>query len=242
MHLTFHTWNGPDRPHRTPSTLGADDVQVWTATLPPPGTDSSRWMALLRSDERRRAERFLVEGPRRQFVFGRAFLRRLIGDCLDVPPIDVVFGYEPRGKPFLDMAHRGRDLRFNLSHADQHIAVVLARGRRVGVDIESSSRLVDWSSLSPRVLSSRERCGIAPLPEACRREAFFGAWTCKEAYLKATGEGLTDHLPAIEVALGPGPAPRLLSVAGDPETARRWTMRAVPLPKGFLGTVAVETS
>jgi 4'-phosphopantetheinyl transferase len=222
--------------------LDPDEVQVWTATLPPTGTDFSGWMALLRSDEQRRAERFLVEGPRRPFVFGRALLRRLIGDCLDVPPIDVVFGCGPRGKPFLDIPHRGRELQFNLTRADQHVAIVLSYGRSVGVDIESSSRLDDWSSLSPRVLSPRERREISLLPPALHREAFLGAWTCKEAYLKATGEGLTDHLAAIEVTLAPGLVPRLLSVDGDPETARRWTIRAIPLPEGSFGAVAVETA
>jgi 4'-phosphopantetheinyl transferase len=50
------------------------------------------------------------------------------------------------------------------------------------------------------------------LPAHARAHAFLRAWTCKEAYVKATGEGLSLPLPRIAVALS-GPA-RLLHVEG----------------------------
>jgi len=70
------------------------------------------------------------------------------------------------------------------------VAIAWSRGHRVGVDIESFHRLDDWMPVAERVFSAAELRSLYGLPEAVRRATFFNAWTCKEAYLKATGERL----------------------------------------------------
>ena len=63
-----------------------------------------------------------------------------------------------------------------------------------------------------------------------KAEAFFAGWTRKEAYIKARGEGI-GLLGAVEVALAPGDAPRLIRVAGQPDEPERWSMEALrPAP------------
>jgi 4'-phosphopantetheinyl transferase len=69
--------------------------------------------------------------------------------------------------------------------------------------------------------------------------AFFNGWTRKEAYLKATGEGLTDNLPAVEVTLATG-EPKLLGLPAGPDATRRWAIRSMPLPPDFAGAVVFE--
>ena len=49
----------------------------------------------------------------------------------------------------------------------------------------------------------REKQELNSLTETLRIVAFYNAWTRKEAYLKATGEGLVDALSGIEVAISP---------------------------------------
>src|SRR5207248_886404 len=78
------------------------------------------------------------------------------------------------------------------------------------------------------------------LPASKQREAVFNGWTRKEAYLKATSEGLTDDLPAIEVTLVPGQKPRLLRLPAGLEAARQWAIQDIPLPPDFAGAVAFE--
>jgi 4'-phosphopantetheinyl transferase len=240
VHISFYEWEDSARERSAAAALGSDQVQVWTAAVP----DDKELTALnrmLSASERERAERFLVPEPRRQFVFGRALLRQLLGACLTIDPATVAFGSGPRGKPFLEQSASDGDLRFNLSHSGSLVAVGLARGHEVGVDLEWMHHLAEWSPLAARIFSARELDELYALPEPQQREAFFNGWTRKEAYLKATGEGLTDTLPAIEVALAPGQEPRLLRLSGDADAARQWTMRAIPLPRGFAGTVAFET-
>lgn len=64
---------------------------------------------------------------------------------------------------------------------------------------------------------------LASLPEDLRRPAFFTGWIRKEAFLKATGRGLSGGLSGFEVSMPPEPA-RLLSVAGDPAEAEPWSL------------------
>ena len=240
MQTWFREWDDSAVARRAAASLGSDEVQVWLAT---PSSDEAGLTALVRTlnpDERKRAEQFSVNEPRRQFVFGRAVLRQLLGTCLNVEPAALAFGYRPHGKPFLVQPDFDGDLRFNLSHSNRMVAIALARGREAGVDIESIQRLDDWLSLAGRIFSNRELGELFFLPKPQQREAFINGWTRKEAWLKATGEGLTDDLPAIEVTLAPGKEPDLLGLPTGPEAARQWAMHGIPLPPDFAGAVVFE--
>jgi 4'-phosphopantetheinyl transferase len=122
------------------------------------------------------------------------------------------------------------------------VAIALVRGREVGVDIESLHRLDDWLLMARRIFSPRELGELRSLPEPQQRKAFFNGWTRKEAYLKATGEGLTDALPIIEVTVAPGKEPELLGLPTGPEAALQWGIRVIPLPPDFAGAVVFERS
>jgi 4'-phosphopantetheinyl transferase len=236
MQISFREWDNSALARRSAASLGGDEVQVWLATMPADEAGLNALALTLNPDECERAERFRVSEPRRQFVFGRGVLRQLLGACLNIDPVALVICCQPHGKPFLDVAG---DLRFNLSHSGRMVAVALARGREVGVDIESIQRLDDWPLLASRIFSPRELGELKSIPEPQQRAAFFNGWTRKEAYLKATGEGLTDNLLAVEVALATG-EPKLLGLPAGPDAARRWAIHSMPLPPDFAGAVVFE--
>ena len=58
-----------------------------------------------------------------------------------------------------------------------------------------------------------------------KQEAFFNCWTRKEAFIKATGQGVSFGLDNFAVSLMPGEPAALLNVAGDAEKARRWSLK-----------------
>jgi 4'-phosphopantetheinyl transferase len=240
MSVTFREWDDSDSARRAAVSLGRDEVQVWTAAVPTDEAELHELARLLSADERQRAEKFTVSGPRRQYVFGRAWLRQLLGACLAVGPVALVFDCHPRGKPRLSQAVRKTDVRFNLSHSGRRVVVALARGREVGVDLELIQPWDDWPLLAERVFSPRELAELRSLPQSQQPAAFFHGWTRKEAWLKATGEGLTDALAAIEVTLAPGKPPEWLALPGGPPAVRRWALRDLPLPVDFAGAVVFE--
>lgn len=240
MRISFHEWDDSAPARRDAASLGNDEVQVWTATMPQAENGSARHALLLSPDERARAEKFRASEPRRQFVFGRGVLRQVLGACLKTQPAALVFGQQPRGKLFLFPSALTGDFDFNLSHSGRKVAIVLARGRKVGVDIESMQRLDDWMILAGRIFSPRELDELFSLPKPQQQKAFFNGWTRKEAYLKATGEGLTDDLPSIEITLAHGKEPELLGLPAGLEVVGQWSIRDIPLPPDYAGTVVFE--
>ncbi len=184
------------------SFAAADAVHVWRASLESDADMVAGWTALLDAAELARARRFYFERDRCRFTVARGLLRQLAGGYLDVPPTDVHFAAGPHGKPHL--APGANALHFNLSHSGTQALFAFAPSREVGIDLEAGARLGDdWPGLARRIFSPREQAELASLPAEHRRDGFLNGWTRKEAYLKATGQGLVNGLQQIEVSLDP---------------------------------------
>ena len=203
-----------------------DGVHLWTAHLDE-GEEGAcnQWQNLLDEQEAVRARRFYFERDRRRFAVARGILRTLLARYLEVAPGVLAFGYTGRGKPFLTSPES--DLRFNVSHSGGQALFAFAQGREVGVDIEAGERLGDdWPGIARRYFSEREQDDLFALPEPQQRAAFLTGWARKEAYLKATGLGISDGLQKIEVTLGPSQPAAFLSA----EHAARWVFCDVATP------------
>jgi 4'-phosphopantetheinyl transferase len=240
IRVEFGQWDNSVSSRHMAASLGPDEVQVWSAGLDRGEAELLELARNLSPDERSRAERFRVEDARRQFIASRGLLRQLLASCVNTAASMVSFRYRPRGKPFLDPSTSNGDLSFNLSHSGRLLVIALTRGRKVGVDVEWFHGRTNCSLVADRIFSLRELSELHALPASKRREAFFNVWTRKEAYLKATGQGLTDDLQAIEVTLIPGQEPQLLKLPAGLESARQWGLEVIPLPPDFAGAVAFE--
>ena len=187
--------------------FAAGRVHVWRASLAAAEAEVAAGEALLDPAELARARRFHFERDRNRFTVARGLLRQLLGRYLDIEPAAVAFALGPHGKPGLALEVENA-LRFNLSHSGTQALFVFAPEREVGIDLEAGSRLGDdWPALAKRIFSAPERAELEALPAEVRRDAFLNGWTRKEAYLKATGQGLVNGLQQIEVTLDPaGPA------------------------------------
>ncbi|HEY4282673.1 MAG TPA: 4'-phosphopantetheinyl transferase superfamily protein [Chthoniobacterales bacterium] len=237
MQLRFLEWTDSDSSRQIATSLGNNDVQVWSA--PVNRGEINQFAGRLSPGEQLRANQFIANDARDHFIVSRVVLRDLLGACLHIEPAAVSFGTSPRGKPFLNSAI-DNDLSFNLSHSGGLVLIALTRGRDIGVDVERADRPVDWLQLAPRIFSARQLREIAALPAAIQQRAFFNGWTRKEAYLKATGEGLIEDLQAIEVTVEPDVRPRLLQLPTGPDSVGKWELVAVPLPSEYAGAIVFE--
>jgi 4'-phosphopantetheinyl transferase len=70
----------------------------------------------------------------------------------------------------------------------------VARGVRVGIDLELIRPYSEYLPIAERYFTSEEQELLRALPEERQAEAFFNFWTRKEAYLKAKGDGLSAPL------------------------------------------------
>ena len=82
-------------------------------------------------------------------------------------------------------------------------------GRRVGIDIEQLRAECD-PDLVQYALTDGERAEFRRIPLDQQATAFYRVWTRKEAFLKATGCGLSRPLTSFAVSVAPGKPPRLL--------------------------------
>ena len=188
---------------------------------------------LLSPDEAERAARFRFERDRRSFVTTRGALRTLIGSYMGAAPESVEFAYGANGKPEVE------GLSFNVSHACDVALAAFGPGR-VGVDVEEMRPDVEMRALARRFFTRAENDALGRLSGDELVRGFYGCWTCKEAFVKAVGEGLSFELDRVEVAVYPEPA-GVLSVDGEVAHAARWTMVAVDAGPGYAAAVAVDS-
>jgi 4'-phosphopantetheinyl transferase len=197
----------------------------------------------LSRDEIERAGRFLAAHARSRFVLTRGWLRASLARCLGATPERLTFSYGANGKPSLSGEWRRSELSFNVSHSADHALIGLATGRAVGVDIEQIRPMPDVVSIASGYFSGAESRAIMARPEGERLRAFFDCWTRKEAFMKATGEGMRIALDAFSVTLDDADS-RGVVMANAPATetaaGEGWTVRGLSLAPECAAAVAVQ--
>jgi 4'-phosphopantetheinyl transferase len=178
-----------------------------------------------------------IEASRRRWIATRAGVRALLGGYVGIEPAAVAFGGEPRGKPRLEPDDA---LRFSVSHSGELALVAVASEREVGVDIEWMGQPRDALGLARRWFTSSERAAIEEAPEPDRLAVFYRHWVAKEAFVKATGRGLSASLRSFEVELAGPSAPRLVRVGGDELEAMRWSLELLDAPHGYAAALVAE--
>jgi 4'-phosphopantetheinyl transferase len=87
--------------------------------------------------------------------------------------------------------------------------------------------------------SLSERAVLDQIPAALKTEVFFTCWTRKEAYVKATGKGLSLPLDQFDVSLIPGEPAKLLHTQWDTQEAGRWLLQELVPGSSYVATLAV---
>jgi len=196
--------------------------------------------ATLAATELRRAGRFHFPHHRDRFIAARGLLRTVLGRCLGADARNLEFAYGHHGKPELAGAFSDCELRFNLAHCENLALIALTRGRKIGVDLERIRILPGMGELVDRFFSPRENALFQTLPAAQQTEAFFNLWTRKEAWLKATGEGISRYLGQVEVTFSPGETAQLVSLPGCIAPQGQWSLCDLRPTKEFAAAIAVE--
>ena len=74
------------------------------------------------------------------------------------------------------------------------VGCALSFNCRVGLDLEFPQRQVELELLAKKQFSKMEQAQYFAQPTEQRRTTFFKFWNLKEAYIKATGLGLSEPL------------------------------------------------
>ena len=196
--------------------LADGEVLVWVAR-PPALADATLALCaeLLSSDERERVARFRFRRHQREATVSRALVRTTLARYVDLPPAAFAYRLGPHGRAVSFMED-------------------------IGVDTEPLSRGDEILTVAETVFSQPELDALDALPLDARRDRAVSLWTCKEAYIKARGLGLSASLRHVVVDFPACAAPRLRFLCGydEPEA---WTLGTQDVA-GFRIAVAVRAS
>lgn len=223
---------------------GADAVRVWLIPSDLPVPVLGDLETVLDEGERRRADAFAHPVDRRRFVAAHGAARLILARLLLAPVEEIRWRHGPHGKPELTGA--GAGLHTSLSHSGDLAALAIARGRRVGVDVQRLGSMLDAVRLSARYYPEGEaRFVAAARSVAGQVDRFVRLWARKEACVKATGGRLAQglKLPVRGSGRSGGAARSAAEIlVHDPDgpLPGPYLVRDVPAPPGFRACVALE--
>ncbi len=223
-----------------PLELPPDSVHVICIHLNQAMERSGEFRPLLSDDELERATRFRIDEPRLRFTVCRGVLRLLLASCCGVAANDIAFQYGTHGKPELSRIGLHPDtpqIEFNVSHSHDLGLIAIAAGTPVGIDIEECNPKVKAIKLAERFFAPSESEELCNLPIDQQLAGFYRGWTCKEAYIKATGRGMSLSLSSFRVAIDPLQPASLKQVADQPNEPSRWTTLALDVAPNYAATV-----
>lgn len=178
-------------------------VHVWRVLLKNDARlQADRYYPYLTADERAKAETFWIPHVQNQFVVTRGILRKLLSHYAEMPPADLRIENSSQGKPVLANLPF-LPLQFNISHTSGMAWLAITVKHAVGIDVERLDRIVSFQNIAARYFSPRESARLMSLSPDNRRQEFFTYWTCKEAYLKMRGIGLSGGLAQYEIIVNP---------------------------------------
>lgn len=215
--------------------LPPDHGVVWWLPVPQGGTDWARLERCLNGEERERATRFRFDADRHAYIAAHALVRALLSACDGaVAPAAWRFTVTTHGRPEIAADLAGTPpLRANLSHTRRLVAAAVCRGHDVGIDTEDAARGTLTMDLATHFFAPAEVAQAQALPAAVRQDALYGFWTCKEAYIKAVGLGLSLPLDSFAFTLDPATLePLSIGFApGSGDDPGGWLFRRLlPLP------------
>ena len=235
--MAFNTlWQHPPTKLR----LSKDDIHVWCASLDQQTRTLQQFEQTLSKNELGRAKRFYFDKDRESFIVRHGILRIVLSYYLGIMPGQLEFFYGLHGKPYLAKRFGGDTFRFNMAHSHKLALYAFSRCREIGIDTEYIKTISDDAHIAKRFFSACENAKFSELPARQKKEAFFNCWTRKEAFIKATGDGLSLPLNQFDVSLTPGEQVRLLGVKDKPEEVSRWSLAALIPAPDYVAALAVE--
>lgn len=147
----------------------------------------------------------------------RAAAREALAQALDIASDQVVVESRPGTVPRILIDGTPSTIGLSISHAGVLSVAAFNPAGAIGVDLMEVKHVSDWARVAHDYLGMVTAFRLIALPAADLPLAFAQAWSEREAQLKLLGQPLAEWTPS-------------------PNDCR---LRALTLPDGFAGTVAI---
>lgn len=177
-------------------------------------------LALLDAVERARATRFVFARLRVEFVAAHALARIALARATGAPADSFRFRTGPNGKPEALLDGSAVPAAFSLSHTRGMVGVAVAAvpGLRLGFDLEAAERMIS-ANLASQIFRPEELRWLRSLPPEAQASGMMRLWTLTEAFIKATGLGLSEDLSTFWF----GPPPVIRFAPDAAEAGQTWS-------------------
>jgi 4'-phosphopantetheinyl transferase len=156
-----------------------------------------------------------------------------------LPAVNLRFATNLQGKPTL-ADPISLPFQFNVSHTKGMALLAVTVEHAVGIDVEQLDRTVSDHDIATRYFSPRESAYLSSLSPEHRTQEFLTYWTCKEAYLKMRGIGLTGGLARCEITLDPDGVKAHVFWTDAPSREDNCSLFRINAGEGYIGALAVE--
>lgn len=127
-------------------------------------------------------------------------VREILSRYVDTPAGEIRFSYGPHGKPEIaDVGSSAAPTHLSLAHSGDLALLAVSRAGPIGIDVEKLDLARPFAQIADRCFGRAERDALVELRGHDRARAFYRVWCAKEAYLKATGIGISVPLRSVEV-------------------------------------------
>ncbi|WP_161792751.1 4'-phosphopantetheinyl transferase family protein [Parachlamydia acanthamoebae] len=208
-------------------------MQIWIVNLDKI-LEPNIYYNLLDEQEKFRASQFAFDYLKKQYVVTRGILRRLLTQYLSIKNDQIYFRYGSWGKPYID---NGESLQFNLSHSGNMVVYGFAKLMEIGIDIELIKENFICAEVEEYIFSNLEKKTYTTIKSSSKKRAFYNAWACKEAILKALGTGFYISPNEVEIPFNPLEYPKFVNIKDN-----QFCIHKVDIGyKEYVGAVAIAS-
>jgi 4'-phosphopantetheinyl transferase len=218
--------------------LQNDQVHIWRIDINQHLNDIINLLAILDNKEKQQAQRFKFNKDRNCLICSHAILRILLSKYLACVPKSITYEYNQYGKPML--SNNNNKLHFNLSHSHQKAIIAITKDNPIGIDIEYMQTKQSLAEIAKRFFAAQEYHEYKQLPNKQKIHGFYNAWTRKEAFVKAIGEGITHPLKNFVVNLTPGTNAKILSIKNHETAPQDWQLHSFTVAEKYCAALAWE--
>lgn len=217
-----------------------DELHIWWANLRDFDSDAHALRSVLSPSEQARAEKFRFLHDKNNYLIAHGILRVLLASYVGQRPSDLDFTTGTYGKPELQRCSAGPDIHFNLSHSGDLALYGVTRLCPIGVDVERLRPMSYLEQIAEHCFSQRQVESLMGLPAEQQEKHFFTFWTCKEALLKGTGEGLSHSRNPRDTDLADLEIPQFTEESRFIACPGGWNVHSFLPTPGYVAAVAVR--
>lgn len=206
------------------SNISANEVHIWRSSISFDEDLLSSYLKTLSNDEITRSNSFYFKKDKIRYITAKGILRNIIGRYTQLKSETIEFVYNRFGKPYLITNQNSQKLYFNIAHSHDYVVYAFTKNIDIGVDLELCQDISDLEEVAEYFFSCDEYLYLQTLSDKKKQDYFYKIWTLKEAFVKATGLGLSYDLRQISIEYLQNNNCKV-SLGNDKKMHYKWTLQ-----------------